>query len=86
MLKTKTFHFHAKDHDDYENHTERFCADRDGHDKEINNFIESISNNGHTFVSMNSVAYGRFAQSNRIRTIIVYIENQTRQVIFEKTK
>ena len=85
MLKTKIFHFQAQEHDGHDNSLELFLKDRDEHDKEINEFIAQLSNDGHTFIGMNSVAYGRFQQSNRIRTIIVYIENSTRQVIVEKS-
>ena len=82
MLKSKIFHFLAEQGEN----TKRFFEDRERHDKEINGFIEQLSNEGHTFINMNSVAYGRYDACNRIRTIVIYIENQTRKVIVEKIK
>jgi hypothetical protein len=85
MLKTKIFHFFADQHS--ENNRESvnlYIEDRNKHDKEIDDFIQNLSINGHTFVSIDSVGYGRYESSNRVRTIIVYLENQTRKVIVEK--
>lgn len=84
MLKTKIFHFLAETHTGKVDHVKLFLKDMEKHDKETNDFIEKISNEGHTFISLNQVAYGRFESTNRIRTIIVYQENSTRKVITEK--
>lgn len=83
MLKTKIFNFLADGGGTAED-LNRFFFKRDAHEKEISNFIENLSKEGHTFVSIDSVSYGRFEPNNRIRTIIVYIENPTRKVIVEK--
>jgi hypothetical protein len=53
------------------------------HDFKVKSFIEGISEKGYTFISVNSIAYGE--HRNRIRTEIIYRENQTRKVIVEKT-
>jgi len=84
MIRSKIFNFFASQHSGHANHTINFELDRSKHDKEISDFIEFLSNEGHTFVNMNSVAYGRFEPTNRVRTIIIYIENPTRKVCFEK--
>jgi hypothetical protein len=81
MLKTKIFHFHAKEHD---NNTPMFLKEMERHDVEINKFIEVISEEGHTFITLSQVGYGRYEPCNRLRTIIVYNENQKRKVIVEK--
>lgn len=82
MLKSKIFHFLAKKGETID----EFLKDSNAHDKAINEFIEQMSKYGHTFINMNSVAYGRFGETNRIRTIIIYLENPTRKVIVEKIK
>jgi len=81
MLKTKIFHFLSSNEDELP----VFHKKKDIHDKEISDFIEYISTMGHTFVNMDSVSYGRYDPTNRIRTIIIYHENPTRTVITEKT-
>jgi hypothetical protein len=83
MLRTKIFHFLAEGGQSTVERN-KFFNSRSAHDKEIDEFIQQLSINGHTFVNMNSVAYGRFEPANRIRTIIVYIENPTRKVLVEK--
>lgn len=82
MLKSKIFHFLAKKGETID----EFLKDSNAHDKEINKFIENLSLHGNTFINMNSVAYGRFEETNRIRTIIIYLENPTRIVLVEKNK
>ncbi len=81
MLKSVVFHFLA----DGDDSSDKFCGDMTKHDKQLNDFIESISTEGHTFVSINQVAYGRFDKPNRIRTIVIYFENLTRKVLIEIT-
>jgi hypothetical protein len=88
MLKTKIFHFLAKGNADppTQQAVNIFLKERNEHDDEISKFIEHLSKQGHTFINMSSVSYGRFENNNRIRTIIIYFENPTRNVIFEKLK
>lgn len=86
MLKTKIFNFFAEKHDDLGNGNTLFLEERTQHEKLISDFIESLSKNGHTFISIDSVSYGRWEYNNRVRTIIVYLENPSRKVIFEKAK
>jgi len=86
MLKTKIFHFMAEQHEAGDVGLRKFLLARDKHDKEITDFVESLSKEGHTFINMNSVGYGRYDPANRIRTIIVYFENLTRKVLVEKNK
>lgn len=82
MLKSAIFHFLA---DNDADSSEKFVEGMTKYDKDIQYFIEQISEEGHTFVSINQVAYGRLkGLNNRIRTIIVYFENLTRKVIIEK--
>lgn len=78
MLKTKIFDFFASSSD------VEFIQERRNHNLEISSFVENISKDGNTFVSIDSVGYGRNEVTNRIRTIIVYIENPTRTVLVEK--
>ncbi len=54
------------------------------HNREVGDFIEKINLNGHTFISCNTIAHG--ANMGILRTEIVYRENITREVIFEKKK
>lgn len=54
-----------------------------GYDTKIKNFIEQISIDGHAFISSQVSILGE--NNNIIRTQIIYQENQTREVIFEKT-
>ena len=86
MLKTKIFNFFADKFDDYQQSETKFIESRNQHEKEIDDFIQQLSFRGHTFINMNSVAYGRFGNTNRVRTIIVYFENPSRKIIFEKIK
>jgi hypothetical protein len=86
MIRSKIFNFVAYTYEGHVDLHEKFEKHKDAHDKEISDFIELLSNEGHTFVNMNSVAYGRFEPTNRVRTIIIYIENPTRKVCFEKIK
>ncbi len=51
--------------------------------KRVKEFIENISIEGHTFISVNTIAYG--TDFNRLRTEIIYNENLTRKVLFEKS-
>ena len=84
MIKSKIFNFVAYQYDGHSDRDEKFERHREAHDKEISDFIEYLSQKGHTIVNMNSVAYGRFEPTNRIRTIIIYIVTPTREVCFEK--
>ena len=60
---------------------------RDKHDADIQNFLDDISKEGHTFISINTIAYGKYSDTlNNLRTEIAYKENQTRKVIIEKTE
>lgn len=53
------------------------------YDKKVKDFIEQISIDGHAFISSQVSIMG---ENNKIiRTQIIYQENQTREVIFEKT-
>ncbi len=54
-----------------------------GYDTKIKKFIEQISIDGHAFISSQVSIMGE--NNNIIRTQIIYQENQTREVIFEKT-
>jgi hypothetical protein len=87
-MKTKIFNFLARkgNGEDANEKIRNFEMERDEHEKQISYFIEYLADEGHTFLNMNSVAYGRFEETNRVRTIIVYIENPTRKVLVEKTK
>ena len=64
----------------------RYVGSSDISNKEYNKnvkfFIEKISNDGHTLISCNTIAYGH--DMGRLRTEIIYRENQTRTVIVEK--
>lgn len=51
-------------------------------DKKISDFLETISIEGHTFISLNTVTSGQY--HNNFRTEIVYRENITRKVLIEK--
>lgn len=53
------------------------------YDKKVKNFIEQLSIDGHTFISSQVSIMGE--THGMIRTQIIYQENQTREVIFEKT-
>lgn len=54
------------------------------HDENVQNFLDKISEEGHMFISLNTIAYGHNGHLNRLRTEIVYQENYTRKVITEK--
>jgi hypothetical protein len=54
----------------------------EAYNKEVKEFIENISIEGHTFVSCVTISHGQ--DMNRLRTEIIYRENQTRKVIVEK--
>lgn len=84
MIKTKIFHFFAKQYNDNIDQAELFEKYKNNHDKEITQFIEQIAEDGNTFIGIDSISYGRFEPTNRIRTIITYIENPKRKVITEK--
>ena len=84
MLKSKIFNFFAVKL--VEGAHAQFYKERDEHNREISEFIEQLGKDGNTFINMNSVGYGRFESVDRIRTIIIYIENQTRKVLVEKIK
>lgn len=49
----------------------------------VKRFIENLSIYGHTFISSNTVVYGD--NQRYFRNEIIYRENPTRKVIFEKT-
>jgi hypothetical protein len=55
----------------------------DEYNKKVKNFIETLSVDGHTFISSNTVVYGD--SMRYFRNEIIYRENPTREVIFEKT-
>ena len=48
----------------------------------IKKFIEKLSIDGHTFISSNTIAFGH--EMRYFRNEIIYRENITREVIFEK--
>ena len=53
------------------------------HNKRVKEIIENISKEGNTFISCHTVPFG---QNNcNFNTEIIYRENVTRNVIFEKT-
>lgn len=53
------------------------------YDTQVINFIEQISIDGHTFISSTVSILGE--KNGIIRTQILYKENYTRKIIFEKT-
>ncbi len=53
------------------------------YNKAIQSFVESISIEGHVFISVNTISHGK--DTNNLRTEIVYRETITRTVILEKT-
>ena len=53
------------------------------YNKKVKSFIENLSIDGHTFIRSNTVVFGR--EMSYFRNEIVYRENITREVIFEKT-
>jgi hypothetical protein len=62
-----------------------FKSDSDlvSHDDKIKSFIKEISEDGHTFLNVNTTSLGGVNRS--LRTEITYKENHTRKVIVEKT-
>ena len=55
------------------------------HDLEIKSFLEELETNGHTFININTISFGRNnGYVDRFRTEITYMENPTRTVIVEK--
>jgi hypothetical protein len=55
------------------------------HDRSVSEFLETLETDGHTFLNMNTIVYGTSKEyMDEFRTEIIYIENQTRQVIVEK--
>lgn len=60
-----------------------YIGDVNAYNEKVKTFVNNISIQGHTFISINTIAYGQ--NLNRLRTEIIYRENQTRKVIFEKT-
>jgi len=61
----------------------RFGSALDDYNNKVKTFIEQLSIDGHTFISSNIVVFGQ--EMNYFRNEIIYRENQTREVIFEKT-
>ena len=53
------------------------------HDEEVTQFIETLSIEGHTLVSISTITHN--SDLSRLRTEIVYREVITRKVIVEKT-
>lgn len=54
-------------------------------DLEVSNFLDELEKNGHTFISLNTIAFGKYSgYVNSFRTEILYQENQTRTVISGK--
>lgn len=53
------------------------------YDKKVTNFIEELSKAGHTFINSTVSVFG--SDNQVLRTQIIYQENQSREVIFEKT-
>lgn len=61
-------------------------SNRRRHDESIEKFLEVLSNDGHTLISINTISFGEYKNVVDIfRTEIVYRENCTRKVIMEKT-
>jgi len=81
MIKIETFHFFA----DGENFDE-FLKETKEFDEKVQEFVFSLEEAGHTFLSMNSVSYGRKNINNRIRTQVVYRDNEIRKTLTEKIK
>lgn len=50
--------------------------------EKVKNFVKNISEQGHTIISVRTQIYGE--RNEAIRTEILYRENITRDVIFEK--
>jgi hypothetical protein len=73
MIKYKTFSKYTSDSTDA----------IESYNKEIKDFITEIDMQGHTFISINTIAHG--SNLNRLRTEIIYRDNETRKVIMEKT-
>jgi len=80
MIKIKTIHFLAHEDDS------KYVAAIKEHEDEIQKFFILIESEGHTFISMNEVSYGRFKNNNRTKTTILYRENLVRKVIVEKKR
>jgi hypothetical protein len=55
----------------------------DEYNEKVKYFIEKLSIDGHTFISSNTVTFGH--EMRYFRNEIIYRENPTREVIFEKT-
>lgn len=54
-------------------------------DEDVRKFLNELEENGHTFLSMNTISYGeRTGYVDHFRTEIVYQENHTRKVLVEK--
>lgn len=79
MIKVETFHFVANGEN-----FDTFAKETNEFDGEIQKFITSIEEEGHTFLSMGSVSYGRGSSTNRIKTEVVYRDNEKRKVMTEK--
>lgn len=80
MIKLKNIYFLAYKED------ERYFSGIEEYDQDIQNFINFITSEGHTFISINTVSFGRFENANRIRTTITYREEIKRKVLIEKNK
>ncbi len=81
MIKNKNIYFLAPQDEEKDSFDKRLLK----YDEEIQAFIDLIYMEGHTFMSCNSISFGRFEPNNRIRTVITYKENCTRTVIVEKS-
>ena len=65
----------------YANETKRLELD-----SKVEHFLDELETNGHTFISMNAISYGKNQNYiDEFRTEIIYIQNPTRKVIVEKT-
>ena len=62
-------------------------TEREDHDSKVRLFLEELEECGHTFVNLNTIAFSeRRDVMEKFRTEIIYFENPTRKVIFEKTE
>ena len=58
----------------------------DAHDSKVKLFLEELEEHGHTFLKLNTDSFGTSTHVDKFRTEIIYLENPTRKVIFEKTE
>lgn len=77
MIKNQTFYTKI-----YSYNSEREPLE---YDKKIQKFIDSLDEEGHTFLSINTISFG-VDRPNGIRTQITYRENEKRNVITEKNR